>query len=81
MASKKPDPGGPPSKSEGETPKILIALGANIPSAVGPPEVTFKAALAALAARGVKILSVSRFYQTKAWPERRSKPNSNPLHY
>ena len=53
----------------GETPQILIALGANIPSAAGPPLATLKAALAALAERGVRILAVSSFHQTPAWPD------------
>jgi 2-amino-4-hydroxy-6-hydroxymethyldihydropteridine diphosphokinase len=65
MASKKPDPEGPP----GETPKIFIALGANIPSAIGSPEATLRAALAALEARGVRVLKVSSFRQTQAWPD------------
>jgi len=65
MASKKPDP----EKSRGKMPKILIALGANIPSYVGSPDMTLKAALARLEARGIKILVVSRFYQTPAWPD------------
>jgi len=48
---------------------ILIALGANLPSPAGPPAVTLKAALARLEQRGVKILSVSSFYETPAWPD------------
>ena len=69
MASKMPDPDGPQEKSLGEKPQILIALGANIPSLWGPPEVTLKAALAALEERGVRVLKVSRFHQTQAWPD------------
>ncbi len=68
MASKRPDPEETPAKSAGETPKILIALGANIPSVAGPPEATLKAALAALEARGIRVLALSRFHQTLAWP-------------
>jgi 2-amino-4-hydroxy-6-hydroxymethyldihydropteridine diphosphokinase len=79
MASKKPDPEGSTSKSMGEMPKILIALGANIPSALGPPEVTLKAALAALEAKGVKILSLSHFHQTEAWPEPADPPFINAV--
>ena len=67
MTSKKPDPESL-SKSAGETPKILIALGANIPSSAGPPEVTLKAALAALERRGIGLLALSRFHRTQAWP-------------
>lgn len=69
MASKKPDPEGSSSKCGRGTPKILIALGANIPSAAGPPELTFRAALAALEARGVTIVALSRFHQSEAWPD------------
>jgi 2-amino-4-hydroxy-6-hydroxymethyldihydropteridine diphosphokinase len=79
MTSKKPDPGGPPQKSKGETPKIFIALGANIPSVVGPPEVTLKAALAALEERGVKVLALSPFHQTQAWPDPADPPFTNAV--
>ena len=48
---------------------ILIALGANLPSRAGPPEVTLRAALAALGRRGIGISAVSHFWRTAAWPE------------
>ena len=48
---------------------ILIALGANLPSPAGPPAATLKAALARLETLGVKILAVSSFYETPAWPD------------
>jgi 2-amino-4-hydroxy-6-hydroxymethyldihydropteridine diphosphokinase len=48
---------------------ILIALGANLPSSAGPPAATLRSALVRLEERGVKILSVSSFYQTPAWPD------------
>jgi 2-amino-4-hydroxy-6-hydroxymethyldihydropteridine diphosphokinase len=48
---------------------ILIALGANLPSPAGPPAATFRAALARLEEQGVKIQSVSSFYETPAWPD------------
>jgi len=48
---------------------ILIALGANLPSPAGPPAKTLRAALTRLEERGVKILSVSSFYETPAWPD------------
>jgi 2-amino-4-hydroxy-6-hydroxymethyldihydropteridine diphosphokinase len=79
MTSKKPDPSGSSSKSGGETPKILIALGANIPSRAGPPEATLKAALAALEERGVKLLALSRFHQTLAWPDPADPPFTNAV--
>ena len=48
---------------------ILIALGANLPSPAGPPATTLRAALARLEQQGVKIQSVSSFYETPAWPD------------
>ncbi len=48
---------------------ILIALGANLPSPVGPPAATLKHALGELDRKGVKILKVSSFYETPAWPD------------
>lgn len=75
MASKNPDRDGPP----GETPEIFIALGANIPSAAGPPEDTLKAALAMLAARGLRILKVSTFRRTPAWPNPDDPPFVNAV--
>lgn len=75
MTSKKPDPEG----SQGELPNIFIALGANIPSASGPPRATLKAALAALQERGVRILDVSTFHQTEAWPDPADPPFTNAV--
>ena len=75
MASKKPDPEGPP----GETPKIFIALGANIPSAIGPPLATLRAALATLEQHGVRVLKVSSFRQTQAWPDPTDPPFINAV--
>ena len=60
-------------------PKILIALGANIPSVAGPPELTLKAALAALEGRGVKVLALSAFHQTEAWPDPADPPFTNAV--
>jgi 2-amino-4-hydroxy-6-hydroxymethyldihydropteridine diphosphokinase len=48
---------------------ILIALGANLPGPAGAPANALRAALARLEERGVKILSVSSFYETPAWPD------------
>jgi 2-amino-4-hydroxy-6-hydroxymethyldihydropteridine diphosphokinase len=48
---------------------ILLALGANLPSPAGPPVATLRAALARLERLGVKILSVSSFYESAAWPD------------
>jgi 2-amino-4-hydroxy-6-hydroxymethyldihydropteridine diphosphokinase len=68
-----------PRKAAGETPKIFIALGANIPSAAGSPEATLKAALAALARHGVRVLNVSPFRQTTAWPDPNDPPFTNAV--
>ena len=75
MTSKKPAPEGPP----GEQPNIFIALGANIPSASGPPRATLKAALAALQEHGVQILDISTFHQTQAWPDPADPPFTNAV--
>ena len=48
---------------------IYIALGANIPSPAGPPAVTLKRALAAMAKHGIEVVAVSRFYRAPAWPK------------
>lgn len=48
---------------------ILIALGSNLASPAGPPAATLKGALVRLEQQGVKILSVSSFYETPAWPD------------
>ena len=69
MTSNKPDNAG----------EILIALGANISSHVGPPLATLKAALAALEKAGVTVLRVSAFYETKAWPNPADPPFVNAV--
>ena len=52
---------------------ILIALGANLPSAAGPPRATLEAALAALVARGIEVRARSAWYRTPSYP-----PGSGP---
>ncbi|MEX2009192.1 MAG: 2-amino-4-hydroxy-6-hydroxymethyldihydropteridine diphosphokinase [Dongiaceae bacterium] len=48
---------------------ILIGIGANLPSAAhGPPRATCAAALAALAARGLRVLRRSRWYESAPVP-------------
>lgn len=47
---------------------ILLGLGANLPSAAGPPTATLEAALAKLQARGVEIVARSRWYRTTPVP-------------
>jgi 2-amino-4-hydroxy-6-hydroxymethyldihydropteridine diphosphokinase len=48
---------------------IVIALGANLPSSAGMPRETIRAALDHLSESGVRIVSVSPFYATQAWPD------------
>lgn len=62
-----------------DPPEILIALGANMPSWAGPPAQTLKAALAALARRGVAVLKVSSFIETAAWPDPADPPFINAV--
>jgi len=47
---------------------FLIALGANLPSAAGPPEATLRAALERLAQAGARDLRASRFFDTPCFP-------------
>lgn len=46
----------------------LIALGANLPSAEGPPEVTLRSALEALAKAGAREVVASRLFATPCFP-------------
>jgi 2-amino-4-hydroxy-6-hydroxymethyldihydropteridine diphosphokinase len=48
---------------------IYIGLGANIAGPAGPPRATLEAALARLAAAGVRIVARSRWYRSPAWPD------------
>ena len=48
---------------------IVIALGGNLTSVVGPPAATILAALQELARRGVRPAAVSPLYATRAWPD------------
>lgn len=47
---------------------ILIGLGANLPSAVGPPKTTLEAALERLASAGTLTLKRSRWFRTAPVP-------------
>jgi len=58
---------------------ILIALGANLPSAAGGPEDTLKAALASLGARGITVERQSGFYESEAWPDPSDPPYVNAV--
>ena len=58
---------------------IVIALGANLRSRAGAPRDTLKAALTELSRNGVRIVSVSSYYITKAWPEPSDPPFINAV--
>jgi 2-amino-4-hydroxy-6-hydroxymethyldihydropteridine diphosphokinase len=47
---------------------ILLALGANIPSIAGEPDITLRFALTAMLAQKIRVAMVSAFYTTPAWP-------------
>ncbi len=53
--------------------KILVALGANLPTDIGMPRDTLASAIRRLDALGVKVERQSRFYTSPAWP-----PSSQP---
>ena len=54
---------------------IYIALGANIPSPVGPPHVTLQRALEAMAKHGIRIVAVSPLYRSPSWPAGSGQPD------
>jgi 2-amino-4-hydroxy-6-hydroxymethyldihydropteridine diphosphokinase len=58
---------------------ILIALGANLPSAKGTPKETLRAALASLGARGITVERQSGFYVSDAWPNPSDPPFVNAV--
>ena len=58
---------------------IYIALGANLPSAVGPPEKGLRAALDVLSSTGVEIAAQSEFYRSPAWPDPSDPPFVNAV--
>jgi 2-amino-4-hydroxy-6-hydroxymethyldihydropteridine diphosphokinase len=58
---------------------ILIALGANLSSAVGGPKQTLEAALAAIQSRDVGVEQVSRYYRSLAWPNPSDPPFVNAV--
>lgn len=58
---------------------ILIALGSNLHSPAGAPRETIQAALASVAKRGIKIVQVSRFYVSEAWPNPSDPPYVNAV--
>lgn len=58
---------------------ILIGLGANLESVAGPPQLTLACALGSMAARRVRVLKVSPYYETPAWPEPTDPPFTNAV--
>src|ERR1043166_5565063 len=58
---------------------ILVGLGANLPSVMGAPSQTLRAALLELGKRGVKVVGTSSFYQTPAWPDPDEPPFTNAV--
>ncbi|GAA0557993.1 2-amino-4-hydroxy-6-hydroxymethyldihydropteridine diphosphokinase [Rhizomicrobium electricum] len=58
---------------------ILIALGANLSSAAGPPAITIASSLGAMAAQRIRVLKVSPFYSSPAWPDPSEPPYVNGI--
>jgi 2-amino-4-hydroxy-6-hydroxymethyldihydropteridine diphosphokinase len=58
---------------------ILISLGANLPSAVGSPDATLRAALGSFRLRGMHVERQSRFYRSAAWPDPSDPPFVNAV--
>jgi len=58
---------------------IVIALGANLSSAIGAPRKTLSAALEKLAQSGVEIAATSAFYESEAWPDPTDPPFVNAV--
>lgn len=56
---------------------IYIALGANVPSPAGSPAVTLRRALEVMPAHGIRVVAVSRFYTSPAWPDAAQPPFVN----
>ena len=48
---------------------IYVSLGANVPSKVGPPATTLRAAIDLMPRHGLVVEAVSRFYHSTAWPD------------
>ena len=58
---------------------ILVALGANLDSPAGSPEATLVSALGVMAAQKIRVLKVSPFYRTPAWPDPADPPFINAV--
>jgi 2-amino-4-hydroxy-6-hydroxymethyldihydropteridine diphosphokinase len=49
-------------------PKALVALGGNLPSDVGHPQITLTKALILMAQSGLRVAAISRFYESACFP-------------
>jgi 2-amino-4-hydroxy-6-hydroxymethyldihydropteridine diphosphokinase len=58
---------------------ILIALGANLESMAGAPRLTLASALGSMAAHRIRVLKVSPYYETPAWPDPADPPFTNAV--
>jgi 2-amino-4-hydroxy-6-hydroxymethyldihydropteridine diphosphokinase len=58
---------------------IYLGLGANVPSAAGPPAATLRAALGLMPRHGIEVVAVSPFYRTPAWPNPADPPFVNAV--
>jgi 2-amino-4-hydroxy-6-hydroxymethyldihydropteridine diphosphokinase len=58
---------------------IVIALGANLPSRAGAPRETLDAAMRELPRHGIRVVAVSSYYVTKAWPDPSDPPFVNAV--
>ncbi len=54
---------------------ILIGLGANLDSLIGPPVATLEAALTRLEAEGIRVAARSRWRRTPPWPPGSDQPD------
>lgn len=58
---------------------ILLGLGANVPSRVGSPAMTLRAALLQLETSGIVPITTSHFFLTRAWPDPDDPPFVNAV--
>jgi 2-amino-4-hydroxy-6-hydroxymethyldihydropteridine diphosphokinase len=58
---------------------IYVSLGANVPSRIGPPAATLGAAIDAMASHGLRVVAVSPFYASTAWPDPKDPPFVNAM--
>jgi 2-amino-4-hydroxy-6-hydroxymethyldihydropteridine diphosphokinase len=58
---------------------ILVALGGNLESPAGSPAATLVAALGEMSAQRIRVLKVSPFYRTPAWPDPSDPPFTNAV--